>query len=159
MNRKVISVLLAVVMLLVVVVPAFAQQEKVNIYEGQTLIKSVAFIIGLNEYFVNDQVPGVKMDTAPFAQDGRTFVPVRFLGNALGVPDKDIVWNQAERRVDMKRGDNSLSMVIGKARITVNGQAKDIDVFPTIRDSRTFLHARYVAEGLSSTWTGIPPTR
>ncbi len=148
MNRKIIGILLAAVMLLAIVVPAFAQQEKVNVYEGQTLIKSVAFIIGLNEYFVNDQVPGVKMDTAPYIQNGRTFVPVRFLGNALGVPDKDIIWNQAERRVDMKRGDNSLSMVIGKARITVNGQAKDIDVSPTIKDSRTFLPARYVAEGL-----------
>lgn len=148
MNRKLTSVLLAIVMLLSIVVPAFAQQENVDVYENQTLIKSVAFIIGLNEYFVDDQVPGVKMDTAPFIQDGRTFVPVRFLGNALGVPDEDIRWNQAERRVDMKRQSNTLSMVIGKPEITVNGQAKLIDVLPAIRDSRTFLPARYVAEGL-----------
>lgn len=48
----------------------------------------------------------------------------------------------------MKRRDISLSMVIGKPEITVNGQAKDIDVSPAIRDGRTFLPARYVAEGL-----------
>lgn len=146
MNRKVIGIVVAVVMLLSIVFPAFAEQ--VDVYENQTLVKSIAFIVGVNEYFVNDQVPGVKMDTAPFIQDGRTFVPVRFLGHALGVQDENITWSQAERKATLTHGANSLSMVIGKKQIVINGQAKAIDVSPTVRDSRTFLPARYVAEGL-----------
>lgn len=146
MNRKVIGIVVAVVMLLSIVFPAFAEQ--VDVYENQTLVKSIAFIVGVNEYFVNDQMPGVKMDTAPFIQDGRTFVPVRFLGHALGVQDENITWSQAERKATLTHGANSLSMVIGKKQIVINGQAKAIDVSPTVRDSRTFLPARYVAEGL-----------
>jgi len=39
-------------------------------------------------------------------------------------------------------------MVIGKKQIVTNGRAKAIDVAPVLRSSRTFLPARYVAEGL-----------
>lgn len=146
--RKVIGVLITVALLLSIAVPALARQEKVDIYENQTLVRSVAFIIGLNEYFVNDQVPGVKMDAAPFIQDGRTFVPVRFLGNALGVKNEGITWSQAEQKAGLTLGSNSLSMVIGKKQIVTNGRAKAIDVAPVLRSGRTFLPARYVAEGL-----------
>ncbi|MCL6478336.1 MAG: copper amine oxidase N-terminal domain-containing protein, partial [Peptococcaceae bacterium] len=70
-------------LLLVAAIPAMADQ--VNVYENQKLLKSVVFKIGTPYYVVNGQKPGVKMDVAPFIENDRTFVPVRFLGNALGV--------------------------------------------------------------------------
>lgn len=149
MNRKVIGILVVIVALLSIGVSAFfTQQKRANACENQTPVEIAVFVIGLNEYFVNDQVPGVKMDAVPFIQDGRVFVPVRFLGRALGVQDKDITWSQAERKASLTLGANSLSMVIGKKQIVLNGQVKAIDVAPVLQNKRTFLPARYVAEGL-----------
>lgn len=130
--------------------PANAGQETVNVYEDRTLIKSVVFVIGLNEYFINNNTSGVKMDAKPFIQNGRTFVPVRYLGNALGVTDNNITWDGGQKKVTLRLGSNSVEMVIGLARITTGGQARDIDVAPILneKEGRTYLPARYIAEGL-----------
>ncbi len=42
-------------------------------------ITSADFVIGMNQYFINNQTPGVQMDVAPYidASSGRTLVPVR----------------------------------------------------------------------------------
>lgn len=137
---------LALMLSLVAAIPALADQ--VNVYENQKLVKSVVFKIGVPYYVVNGQAPGVKMDVALFIQNDRTFVPVRFLGNALGVTDDRITWDNNTQTATLK-GNATLQMTIGKAQVTSNGQAKAIDVAPVVVDpGRTMLPARFVAEGL-----------
>ncbi|MCL6478408.1 MAG: copper amine oxidase N-terminal domain-containing protein [Peptococcaceae bacterium] len=132
------------------ITPAHAGQETVDVYENRQLVKSVVFVIGRNEYFVDGQVPGARMDARPFIKDGRTFVPVRYLGSALGVTGENITWDGGQKRVALSLGGNSVEMVVGVARITAGGQVKDIDVAPVLNESegRTYLPARYIAEGL-----------
>ncbi|MCL6557811.1 MAG: copper amine oxidase N-terminal domain-containing protein [Firmicutes bacterium] len=128
------------------IVPAHAEQ--VDVYENQKLVKSVVFKIGVPYYVVDGRTPGVKMDASPFIREGRTFVPVRFLGNALGLDDGRITWDGSTRTATL-RGSATLQMTVGRAQVVSNGQAKDIDVAPVIVDpGRTMLPARYVAEGL-----------
>lgn len=128
------------------IIPAYAEQ--VDVYENQKLVKSVVFKINVPYYVVNGQPPGVKMDVAPFIQNGRTFVPVRFLGNALGLDDGRITWDGPTQTATL-RGNATLQMTVGRAQVVSNGTAKDIDVAPVIADpGRTMLPARYVAEGL-----------
>jgi len=127
--------------------PAGADQSVVNVYQNNQLVKSVVFKIGVPCYVVNGQTPGVKMDVAPFIQNDRTFVPVRFLGNALGVNDSNIIWNNGTQTATLK-GNATLEMTIGQAQVVSNGVAKSIDVAPMLQSDRTFLPARYVAEGL-----------
>lgn len=88
-----------------------------------------------------------KMDTAPIIHLDRTFVPVRFLGNALGVSDSNIEWNSSTRTATLQ-GINKLDLTIGKKAIVVNDKEQVIDVAPMITNSRTMLPARFVAEGL-----------
>ncbi len=130
--------------------PAHAE-TRVDVYDRQKqLVKSVVFVVGLNEYYVNNQIPGVKMDAKPLIKDGRTFVPVRYLGNALGVADENITWDGGRSKVGLRLGPNSVEMVIGVPRITSNGLDREIDVAPILSESegRTYLPARYIAEGL-----------
>ncbi len=136
-----------------------ARAEQVDVYENQRLVKSVVFKIGVPYYVVNGQTPGVKLDVAPFIREGRTFVPVRFLGNALGLEDSKITWDNDTRTATM-RGKATLQMTIGKPRVISNGQAKDIDAAPVLTNDRTFLPARYVAEGLGYEvgWDGATQT-
>ncbi|NPV74312.1 MAG: copper amine oxidase N-terminal domain-containing protein [Pelotomaculum sp.] len=127
--------------------PAMADQ--VNVYENRKLVKSVVFKIGVPYYVVNGQMPGVKIDVAPFIHNDRTFVPVRFLGNALGVTDDRITWDTGTQTATLKGAKATLNMTIGKSEVVSNGAAKAIDVAPMLVDpGRTMLPARYVAEGL-----------
>jgi len=115
--------------------------------------KVVVFKIGDYNYYTVDlkqnKSETVKMDVAPKVYPpGRTFVPVRYLGNALGVDDNNITWDAKTRTAKLK-GKNELKLTIGKKTVAVNGQEKAIDVAPVIvNPGRTMLPARYVAEGL-----------
>lgn len=95
------------------------------------------------------------MDARPFLKDGRTFVPVRFLSNALGVEDKNILWDDPTKKVTLSAW-NRVEMTVGSPAIAVTsagvGQPdlKIIDVAPLLKneEGRTYLPARYVAEAL-----------
>ncbi|MCS5697301.1 copper amine oxidase N-terminal domain-containing protein [Desulfofundulus thermocisternus] len=148
-KRKALISVLVLFLLAVLALPALAQQEKVDVYENQKLVKSVVFQIGLKEYFVNGQTPGVKMDVAPFIEQGRTFVPVRFLSNALGVTNEHIGWNEKARLVTLKQpGFPVVELVVGSRQLKSNGKVTNMDVSPLVRSGRTFLPARWVAEAL-----------
>lgn len=125
-------------------------QEKIDVYKEKKLVKSVVFQVGLNEYFVDNKVPGVKMDVAPFIENGRTFVPVRFLSNALGVQNQNIFWFGNTGRVVLQEpGFNVVELTVGKVEVLSNGEpVPGVDVAPMLRNDRTFLPARFVANAL-----------
>ena len=70
-NLKIVALQLALALLAVIPAASGQRQERVDAYENQKLVKSVVFAIGLNEYFVNGQTPGYKMDAAPFIENNR----------------------------------------------------------------------------------------
>jgi hypothetical protein len=94
------------------------------------------------------------MDVAPYIKDGRTYVPMRYLGYALGLTDNDIVWDETAKTVTLTQDDTVVVFTIGSTTYTVNGESKTADVAPEIVDGRTMLPARYVAEafGASVGW-------
>ena len=141
-----------------------ADKSQVDVYEQQKLVKSIVFVIGQDQYFLNNNAQGIKMDAKPFIQDDRTFVPVRYLGYALGLAEKDIIWESNIQKVTMRGPINSIEMAVGSKAIVVMATDKlinntleiadrdlqIIDVAPVLKENegRTYLPARYVAEGL-----------
>jgi len=135
---------------------AFAQYEAQSVAvakcvtpapdQGTTGAATGQFRINSNIYEVN----GVAkvMDAAPYIKDGRTYMPIRFLGYAMGLTDADIVWDDATQKVTMTKGDNVVELTVGSTSITVNGETQTMDVAPEISNGRTMLPARFVAEGL-----------
>lgn len=148
-KHKLTILLIALAVLLVAgVMPVVAQeQSQVDVYENQQLVKSVVFVVGENEYFVNNQLPGVKMDAVPFIEAGRTFVPIRYLSNALDVTDEHIGWESPTVTLDQP-GFPVVELAVGLKQIKSDGQVKNIDAAPLLRNGRTFLPARFVAEAL-----------
>jgi len=144
-----------VLSMLVVLSFMFLLSGDVKVIADETIATSerlIVFKIGDKNYYTQEigktEVKKTAMDTAPFIKDSRTFVPVRYLGNALGVDDNNITWDAKTRTAKLK-GKNELKLTIGKKTVAVNGQEKAIDVAPVIVDpGRTMLPARYVAEGL-----------
>jgi len=109
----------------------------------------VDFIIGEKKYLIDGEV--VNTDAAPFIENGRTYVPVRYLGDALGA---SVEWKGETRTVVLTKSSVEVRLVIGSDTITVAGEGRVMDVAPFIRDGRTFLPARYVAEafGYQVSW-------
>lgn len=131
--------------------PVMASNDtQVDVYnQDKQELKSIVFAIGVNEYYINGKTPGVKMDAAPYLDGGRTFVPIRYLGNSLGISDNNIKWLPCCNEASLTLGANNVLMKIDKKQIVCNSQAKDIDVAPQLKPpGRTFLPARYVCEAL-----------
>ena len=111
----------------------------------------VSFYIGSQVYTVN----GVQkfMDVAPYVKADRTYVPVRFLSEALGAT---VAWDEATKTVTVTKGDKSVVLVIGSTIAKINGADVQMDVAPEIVNGRTMLPARWVAEGLGYQVGWIP---
>lgn len=89
-----------------------------------------------------------KMDTAPFIQDSRTLVPVRFVAEAIGA---NVEWDEANQIVKITNDSNVLSLKIGESSYEINGNPATMDTKSIIKDSRTFIPIRFVAEALGLT--------
>jgi len=98
----------------------------------------------------------IAMDVAPFIQDGRTFVPLRAIGEAFG----DVDWNQETSTASVTLPDGTIiAMTIGEYDIAVTCPAGNEtiitnDAAPVIVDGRTMLPVRGLAEaaGFSVDW-------
>ncbi|MGB9804751.1 copper amine oxidase N-terminal domain-containing protein [Desulfofundulus sp.] len=147
--RKLAILLTAVLLALsIITVPAVAQ-EGAGVQADGNPAKSAVFAVGVREYFLGNSPVGVKMDAAPFVANGRTYVPLRYLANALGVEDRYITWDAKSGLITLGQpGHPAIVLSIGSRRIKTGSQAGQMDVAPLVRNGRTYLPARWVAEAL-----------
>lgn len=112
--------------------------------------KIATFQIGSNDVSVDGAV--YQMDVAPFVENSRTYVPVRFLGELLGATN--IAWSNGE--VDFTFPGKSISLKLNQPWLNNKGQYTLMDVVPVMKDppGRMFLPARYVTEavGMKVNW-------
>ncbi len=136
MKKTMVCIVLVLALLAILAVPSLASGNN-----------SAGFVIGMNQYFVNNQAPGINMDAAAYIDpsSGRTMVPVRYLADALGATTN---WYPDTRQVTVSTAAYNISMAIGSPTLTVNGQAQTMDVAPVINNGRTYLPARWVADAL-----------
>ncbi|WP_338823897.1 hypothetical protein MHOCP_20610 [Moorella humiferrea] len=112
------------------------------------------FTLGQKSYSSNGQVQ--EMDVAPLLENGRTYVPLRYLALALGVPEAGIGWDPASQTVTLSSGGHILKFYPGRAEMERDGRRETLDVAPLNRYDRVFLPARYVAEALGYRVTWSP---
>jgi hypothetical protein len=84
-------------------------------------------------------------------------VPVRFVSETFGATVK---WDKNERKVTITRYDTTLEMWIGNKRMMVNGTQKDLSSPPEIKNNRTYLPFRAIAEAMGAevSWYGDSKT-
>ncbi len=113
---------------------------------GKTVIK---FYIGEPLYYVNDAI--LNMDTVPKIKSGRTFIPIRYLTEAIGALNE---WDGKESKITVKHGDLLIELWIGRKTAFANGKEVPIDaadprITPFIAPpGRTLIPLRFVAENL-----------
>ncbi|MGB9885637.1 MAG: copper amine oxidase N-terminal domain-containing protein [Moorellales bacterium] len=99
------------------------------------------------------------MDAAPYVSGGRTYVPVRYLAYALGVPEEGVKWDGASRTATLRKGDVTVRLRLESRLMELQqGNASPVavvmDVAPETRSGRVCLPARFVAAafGCAAGW-------
>ncbi|MDP2652211.1 MAG: stalk domain-containing protein [bacterium] len=96
-------------------------------------------------------------DVAPFIENNRTMVPIRFVAEALRA---HVGWDGEARMVSVSYQGKLIILFIDSAEAFVDGVSVRLDAPAMIDNSRTFVPLRFVAEALdqnvgwdSQTWT------
>jgi len=84
-------------------------------------------------------------DVVPYIRDNRTFVPIRFIAEKLGM---SVNWDEVARTVTFTKGEEILKLTIGEHRYEKNGKYFSIDTAAEIQWNRTMVPVRFVAEAL-----------
>jgi hypothetical protein len=95
----------------------------------------------------------LSFDVPPITEDGRTLVPFRAVGEALGA---EVAWDGQSRVVTLNREQTKIELKIGDPAARVNGEDVNLDVPAKIMNDRTLVPLRFVAEYLGAyvQWDG-----
>jgi len=142
-NRKALTAVLA--LFLTLVLPVWAYGAAVF------TVGSTVFSMGGSEQ---------TMDVAPYIDSGRTYLPVRYAAESVGVAPDDITWNPATNQVAITTGGRSIVLAVGSKNLMLNGAAISMDAAPEIADGRIMLPVRFLAQalGVDITWDDIDKT-
>jgi phosphate transport system substrate-binding protein len=108
----------------------------------------------------------VTLDAAPFVASGRTMLPIRFVAETMGAGvSYTTKANGSVSQVSLGLPDSpttlkAITLSLSSTIATVDGQPVTLDTTPTIRQGRTFLPIRFIAEtmGAKVTYTTDPST-
>ncbi|HYF95126.1 MAG TPA: stalk domain-containing protein [Symbiobacteriaceae bacterium] len=141
------------VLLSLVTADAKSQDLYVLTLQPTALTAPLRIILKIDSTLVRTGGKTVTLDVAPFVQNGRTLVPLRFIGEQLGAT---IGWDQAEQRVTYTKGSTVIQLWIGRQEALVDGQSFMLDVAPQVVSGRTMVPVRFVAQALGATteWNG-----
>lgn len=87
-------------------------------------------------------------DVEPFITNGTTYVPLRFISQALNTDS--ISWNQNSQSVTIKKDGDILNFFINKNYAFINNTRKTINGTPVIKNNRTFVPLRIISENLDA---------
>lgn len=126
-TRRVFTIILTFILIL----------SSINVFAAKNEKRNPA----LNGIIVNGHI--VYSDVEPYIKSSRTFVPVRFIAEELGYYVK---WDAKEKIVTMNADRTSVELKIGSDNMKVQDKDVKLDAPPEIKDGRTFVPLRAIAE-------------
>ena len=75
---------------------------------------------------------------------------MRYVANALGVQDSNILYDPASQKVTVIRGNTTVQFTIGSTAMLINGAGFTMDAAPEINAGRTCLPVAWLAQALSA---------
>lgn len=85
-------------------------------------------------------------DALPYIWKDRTLVPIRFVSEAMGA---DVSWNGGEQEVTIVKDKDTIVTHILSSKATLNDVLYTFDVPAMIKEDRTFVPLRFIAELLN----------
>lgn len=112
------------------------------------------FIVGCPDFYFN----GIKQatDAAPFLQNGRVYLPIRFFAHACGLREQDIVWDNDEQKVTLYTPETQYILTVGENKLALHGQEQLLEASPILEQGRLYVPVRIIAEslGFQVNWDG-----
>jgi iron(III) transport system substrate-binding protein len=108
----------------------------------------IQMTIGSTKAYINSKE--TSLDQPPIIENGRTLVPFRFIGEALGA---EIGWDPVKKAVSydvLGVGGKSIILIIGSTTAFVDNIATKLDVAPKILSGRTMVPVRFVSETIGA---------
>ena len=94
------------------------------------------------------QEPEIRqLDVPPQIVEGRTLVPLRFIGEVLGAA---VEWNGETRQVSYVTEKRSIVLTLDQKTAVIDGAAQEIDVAPASIKGRTLVPVRFVSQWLGA---------
>lgn len=91
---------------------------------------------------VDDEV--LELDEKPYIENARTFVPIRFIAEALNV--NKILWDDESKTATLVNDSKTVELTLGSDIAKVNGKEKKLDAPISVYEGRTFVPVRFVSE-------------
>jgi hypothetical protein len=100
-----------------------------------------------NQIFITLKVNGkyIKTDAPPYIKNGRTYVSLRFIGEALGA---DVCWVKEEKKALVITQKSLMELFAEKKEILINGEKHNMDSSIEISNSRAMVPLRFISETL-----------
>ena len=91
------------------------------------------------------------MDAAPYIDShSRTMVPIRYVANACGVSDNNIVWNGATQTATMSGANTVVTIKVGANTITTSTGTITMDTVAVNKDGRIYVPLRFIANAFGA---------
>ncbi|WP_017810955.1 stalk domain-containing protein [Paenibacillus shenyangensis] len=107
------------------------------------------YTIGSTAYSVNGTTRTAEV--APYVENGRTYLPVRYVAEALGVSQANILFDKATSMVTLIKGDRVVQLKLKTNQLTINGSTINMDVKAVTKANRTVLPIAWVGKALDAT--------
>lgn len=133
--------------------PAEPEKETDKPSETPAVAEKITVIMNLPNQTLQRNGQLSVMDTAPIIKDGRTYVPFRALGEALGAK---VSYSASTGLVTATLEGRSVTMVVGSNTMQVDQLSVMMDAEPFIENGRTMVPVRAAAEAFGFAVTAVP---
>jgi hypothetical protein len=123
--------------------------QKQGIQLNFIVTNQITMLLKQNSSIVHltDQDP-VTLDAVPYIQGGRTFVPLRFIGESFGAK---VEWISSEKKIIYTLRGQEITLWINQTRFVSNRIEKEMDSPPEVKPpGRTFVPLRIISEELGA---------
>lgn len=86
----------------------------------------------------------LQSDQHPYIENDRTFVPIRFIAEALTVDG--IIWDDSNKTAILINDKKTIKLTLGSNTANVNGQDIELDAPVSIYEGRTYVPIRFISE-------------
>ena len=128
----------------------FSTFAVIKVPEAARIGEPVEIKLNIGQLNASVNGEGRTLDAEPFLKPeiNRTMVPVRFIGEALGV---EVTWVDERRQVVIKDSYNIIILTIDSDKVLVNNSEKVLDCpAEMLPPGRTFVPLRFVSENLGA---------
>ncbi|HHX73717.1 MAG TPA: copper amine oxidase N-terminal domain-containing protein [Firmicutes bacterium] len=105
--------------------------------------RQVTFTIGRKDIWANKSI--LQADYPPFIDHNRSYLPLRLLAQAMGYM---VEWDDASFTATLRRGQESIEVPLRKNVFYINGDPVYLEDPILLRENRSFVPVRAVAEAL-----------